>query len=489
MKFDEFKIVYEDIMSNVNHEDLMKIICEASWSLKDEIISLWPLIQPRFDSGFSDLFGNGLPGDPDYDASSLTATPMDGGSNKPGFILKLNISDNYAKTLIIPFYKALQIKNPSNNPLGPFAKKMLKQKKLNMYFEFFMHVKNAKDGDYDQKYDYEKSQKVEKHTVSGWEGTGFINFDVESLGGPGRNNSKIKLCSIDITLTNRQSLMSKLAEFNRNNDHVWSQKEVFSFFGNMIRKGANKLAAKGKTDKVKAKFKLGSGLSNTRDVKTNINWENYKIASSETLTLDNYKEGQDAEMPDSTDNKSKETAINKSKEKDNASEVITNNEEETNEIVGIPNRVELNNDLLSKVIGKDWKNLIKFDKSKIEPQDQLKSDLKDSESWAPVKNGKPVFGDMVSDSDSYICGKFEMKVTENIYKIYEVYISTDAYHKSQNKKECLWENNNKKPFVKVILKSTKLPKNLLTYKITANEFENIDNDAYNYVKDALDNIK
>ena len=40
MNFDEFKIVYEDIMSNVNHEDIMKIICESSWSLKDEIISL-----------------------------------------------------------------------------------------------------------------------------------------------------------------------------------------------------------------------------------------------------------------------------------------------------------------------------------------------------------------------------------------------------------------------------------------------------------------
>lgn len=486
MNFDEFKIVYEDIMSNVNHEDIMKIICESSWSLKDEIISLWPLIQPRFDAGFSDLFGNGLPGDPEYDPSSLTASPLSTGSSKPGFVLRLNIDENYAKTLVTPFYKALQIRNPDHNPIGNYAKRMLEQKKLNMYFEFFMYVKNAKDGDYDQKYDYQKTQNVEKHTVSGWEGTGFINFDVESLGGPGRDASKIKLCSIDITLTNKQSLMSKLAEFNRNNDHIWSQKEVFSFFGNMIRKGANKLATKGKTDKVKAKFKLGSGLSNSRDVKTNISWENYKIASSETLTLDNYNEKQKNEMPDSKDNKSdKDAIINK----DDSSEVITNNSEESTESIGIPSRVNINDKLLTKAIGKDWKKLIKFDKSKIDPADQLKSNLKDGESWAPVKNGKPVFGDIVSDSDPYICGKFEMKITDSTYKIYEVFISMDAYHKSQNKKEYLWENNNKKPFIKVILKSTKAPdKNLLEYKLTANEFEKIDKDAYLYVKDALDGI-
>lgn len=191
-------------------------------------------------------------------------------------------------------------------------------------------------------------------------------------------------------------------------------------------------------------------------------------------------------MPDPKDNKSdKDAIINK----DDSSEVITNNSEESTESIGIPSRVNINDKLLTKAIGKDWKKLIKFDKSKIDPADQLKSNLKDGESWAPVKNGKPVFGDIVSDSDPYICGKFEMKITDSTYKIYEVFISMDAYHKSQNKKEYLWENNNKKPFIKVILKSTKAPdKNLLAYKLTANEFEKIDKDAYLYVKDALDGI-
>ena len=154
MNFDEFKIIYEDIMSE---NGLDNLIFEATqWTLKEEIIAIWPMIQNKIDKGFSDLFGNGLPGEPEYDPTSLSANVLDAGSDKPGYLVKLNIVDDYARTLIVPFYKAMQIKRSYNNPLGSYVEKLLQQKELNMYFEFYMYVKKGKEGDYDNKYDYSK---------------------------------------------------------------------------------------------------------------------------------------------------------------------------------------------------------------------------------------------------------------------------------------------------------------------------------------------
>ena len=451
MNFDEFKIIYEDIMSE---NGLDNLIFEATqWTLKEEIIAIWPMIQNKIDKGFSDFFGNGLPGEPEYDQNSLTAIPLDAGSDRPGYLVRLKIMDNYAKTLIIPFYKALQIKRSYNNPLDSYVKKLLQQKELNMFFEFYMYVKKAKDGDYDKKYDYSKTQKVEKHTVSGWSGSGFVNFDLESVGGPKRNVSKIKICSIDVTLTNKQHFLSRLAEFNRKANHVWSQQEVFSAIGGAIRKGFHALATKGKTDKVKANFKFGSGLSNNRNIIIDINWDNYKLDSNETLTLDNYKDVED-----------------------NTSD--------------IPKNASINGALLTKVIGKDWAKKIKFDQNRIDPQDQLRTSLKDVESWAPIRNGKPKYGEVVHDSDSHIVGKFKMKVMDKIYKIYGIFINIEDYKKSPNKESIyLWEKNSKKPIIRVILKSTDNPnKSLLNYKMSIDEFENIDKKAYSYVKNVISNI-
>lgn len=451
MNFDEFKIIYEDIMSE---NGLDNLIFEATqWTLKEEIIAIWPMIQNKIDKGFSDLFGNGLPGEPEYDPTSLSANALDAGSDKPGYLVKLNIMDDYARTLIIPFYKAMQIKRSYNNPLGSYVEKLLQQKELNMYFEFYMYVKKGKEGDYDNKYDYSKSQKVEKHTISGWEGYGFVNFDLESVGGPKRNVSKLKICNIDVTLTNKQSLLSKLAEFNRKGNHVWSQQEVFSAIGGAIRKGFHKLATGRKKDKVKANFKFGSGLSNSRDVVINITWENYKLDSNETLTLDNYRDAED-----------------------NTSD--------------IPKNAQINGSSLTKLIGKDWAKRIKFDKNRVDPQDQLRASLKDTESWAPVENGKPKYGEIVHDSDPHIVGKFEMKVSDKIYKIYEIFINTEDYKKSPNKESIyLWEKNSKKPIIRVTLKSTNNPnKSLLEYAMPIDEFENIDKKAYSYVKNVISNI-
>ena len=130
MNFDEFKIIYEDIMSE---NGLDNLIFEATqWTLKEEIIAIWPMIQNKIDKGFSDLFGNGLPGEPEYDPTSLSANALDAGSDKPGYLVKLNIMDDYARTLIVPFYKAMQIKRSYNNPLGSYVEKLLQQKELNM---------------------------------------------------------------------------------------------------------------------------------------------------------------------------------------------------------------------------------------------------------------------------------------------------------------------------------------------------------------------
>ena len=50
MNYDEFKIIYEDIMSENTFENL---ICEAvEWTLKEEIIAIWPMIQTKIDRGF-----------------------------------------------------------------------------------------------------------------------------------------------------------------------------------------------------------------------------------------------------------------------------------------------------------------------------------------------------------------------------------------------------------------------------------------------------
>ena len=94
------------------------------------------------------------------------------------------------------------------------------------------------------------------------------------------------------------------------------------------------------------------------------------------------------------------------------------------------------------------------------------------------------------DSDSYIVGKFKMKVMDKIYKIYGIFINIEDYKKSPNKESIyLWEKNSKKPIIRVILKSTDNPnKSLLNYKMYIDEFENIDKKAYSYVKNVISNI-
>ena len=58
MTYDDFKIIYEDIMSE-EKIDINYLICESSdnWTLKDELLSIWPMVQEKFDQGFYDFFG------------------------------------------------------------------------------------------------------------------------------------------------------------------------------------------------------------------------------------------------------------------------------------------------------------------------------------------------------------------------------------------------------------------------------------------------
>lgn len=451
MDYDKFKLIYEDIMSDTyNIQD--DIICEEKkpWTLKDDLLAIWPLIQEKFDSTFSDFFGNKLPGEPEYDPDSVNVTGINIGSDNPGYIVRLKIDDLYAKTLIKPFYKALQIKRSFNNPLAPYVDKLMRKKKLNMMFEFFMYVKQAKAEDYDAKYDYKKTEKIEKHTISGWDGTGFVNFDLESLGGPRRNSSKLKICSLEVSFKNYQSLLSKLAEMNRKN-HVWSQDEVFGAIGSVIRKGFHKLATSGKKNKVKAKFKFGSGLSNTRDVNIKITMENYKIDESETLTLDTYKSEED-------------NAISEFKP----------------QIINEPK--------LRSEIGNDWKKQIAFRKDKLDRQYQLSASLKDSDHWIPVVNNKEDEGRTITDNDSNMVGKFEMEINNDVSKIYNVFINLEDWKKNQKDSSFLWQKNSVKPIIRVNIKSRTTKNDLLSYKLTIDELKKYDNKAYDYIKSVINTL-
>ena len=329
MTYDEFKLIYEDLMSN-NKFDINNLIYEASkkWTLKDELLSIWPFVQEKFDQGFYDFFGNNKPGEPQYDPNSINSQLINAGTDKPGYIIKINLNDDYAKKLIDPMYEALENKKSYNNPLAPFIDKLRQSKKLNLLLEFYMYIKKPENKDaYDNKYDYQKSLVIEKNTVSGWEGMGFINFDLAAFGGPDRNKSKLKICKIDVSLSTNKSMMSKLSDLNsKYSNHVPDTKESLRLLGSAIGSLGKKISSIGskKQNKVKAKFKLGSGLSNNRNVDVNISWENYKIENSEDLTLDNYKDG-----------------VNK-------------------QLQFIPTA---DHKILQKAIGKNWKTNIIFDKN------------------------------------------------------------------------------------------------------------------------------
>lgn len=452
MTYDEFKLIYEDLMSN-NKFDINNLIYEASkkWTLKDELLSIWPFVQEKFDQGFYDFFGNNKPGEPQYDPNSINSQLINAGTDKPGYIIKINLNDDYAKKLIDPMYEALENKKSYNNPLAPFIDKLRQSKKLNLLLEFYMYIKKPENKDaYDNKYDYQKSLVIEKNTVSGWEGMGFINFDLAAFGGPDRNKSKLKICKIDVSLSTNKSMMSKLSDLNsKYSNHVPDTKESLRLLGSAIGSLGKKISSIGskKQNKVKAKFKLGSGLSNNRNVDVNISWENYKIENSEDLTLDNYKDG-----------------VNK-------------------QLQFIPTA---DHKILQKAIGKNWKTNIIFDKNKLTNDGHLPASFQDSDHWNPI-SGSIKYGTPISNSDNKIAGTFEMKITDEIYKIYHVLLNISDWKKNNYDPTFLIGKNSIQPIIFVEIKQK--PNKVLTkYKMKFSQFKDNDEQAYDYVKNVVKSI-
>ena len=451
MTYDDFKIIYEDIMSN-DKIDINYLICESSdnWTLKDELLSVWPIVQEKFDQGFYDFFGGNKPGEPQYDPDDPSINLINIGTDQPGYIIKLKLNNEYAKKLIDPMYEALENKRSYNNPLGPFIDKLKQLDKPNLLLEFYMYVKKPENKEaYDNKYDYKESLKVEKHTISGWSGTGFINFDLAAIGGPDRSKSKLKICKIDVSLSTAESLAKKIAKLNKTRN-VPDTRESLEMVGAALSNLGKKLSSIGtkKPTKVKSSFKLGSGLSNTREVYVNISWENYKIENSDELTLDNYRGG-----------------IN-------------------NQIQFIPTADHKN---LQKALGKDWKALIIFDRNKLSNDGQLSSSFQDSDHWNPVIAGKIQYGTLITDKDNNVAGTFEMKITDSVYKIYHIYINLKNWKNHNFNSSYLLDSNSSLPVVSVEIK--KKPNTLLSkYKMSYRDFKDNDEQAYNYVKNVVKSI-